>query len=409
MHAALTRNLFLYVSARALVAVAVQIQSVALSWFVYTQTGSAYNLAFIGLAQFLPSIPTLGFAGYAADHYNRRKVIMTAQACQATALVGLALTVWYLPDVTLLIYLFVAVIGAARQAGNPSLVALLPSAVPRDQFPRAIAISSTSMKFAQIVGPMIGGFGYALIGQNIFWFNPILPLAAMLVVSLMRLPPQDIESHGGGSPAGRTLAGFSYIRSNRLLLGVMLLDLFAVLFGGVTALLPIFAHDVLHVGATGLGLLVAAPSIGAMSAGLLIAYIQIHRNAGPTMLISIVGYGTAIVIFGFSTNFILSLFALICSGACDITSTVIRQTIIQTSTPDAMRGRVTAVNMVFSGASNQLGNFESGIAAGLLGAVPAAIVGGVGTLIAVAGALFLFPEIRRANHIHADRAPTAKR
>ena len=185
------------------------------------------------------------------------------------------------------------------------------------------------MQFAQIIGPMIGGFGYALLGQGIFWFLPLLPLAALIVVSLMRLPPQRFEAHSG-SPIGRAFAGFSYIRSNRLLFGMMLLDLFAVLFGGVTVLLPIFAHDVLHVGATGLGLLASGPAIGAMTVGLFLAYIQINKNAGPTLLVAVFGYGLAIVTFGFSTNFFLSLFALICSGACDITGTVIRQTVIQT-------------------------------------------------------------------------------
>ena len=186
------------------------------------------------------------------------------------------------------------------------------------------------------------------------------------------------------------------------------LDLFAVLFGGVTALLPIFAADVLHVGSTGLGMLAAATPIGAVAMGLSLAYIQMNRNAGPIMMIAVTGYGVAIVTFGLSTNFLLSLFALICSGACDITGSVIRQTIIQTTTPDAMRGRVSAVNMVFSGTSNQLGNFESGIVAGLIGAVPAAIVGGIGTLTAVAASVYLFPEIRRTNHLHGDRVLSSK-
>ena len=408
MHSILTRNLFLYVAARSLVTVAVQIQSVALSWFIYTQTGSAYALGFIGLAQFLPAIPTLTFAGYAADHFDRRKVLMTAQAIQAAALGLMALTVHFTPETTVLIYGLVLLIGAARQAGNPSLIAMLPSAVPRDQYPRAIAISSSAQKFAQVIGPMVGGFGYALIGQDIFWFNPVLPLAALIAVLLMRMPKHDIEPRGDSSPMQRTLAGFSYIRSNRLLLGLLSLDLFAVLFGGVTALLPIFAHDVLHVGSTGLGLLAAATPIGAVITGLSLAFFQLDRRAGPTMLIAIVGYGIAIVTFGLSTNFFLSLFALVCSGACDITSTVIRQTIIQTTTPDAMRGRVSAVNMVFSGTSNQLGNFESGVVAGLIGAVPAAIVGGVGTLIVVAASLYVFPEIRRVNQIRSSRTSPAK-
>jgi MFS family permease len=309
---------------------------------------------------------------------------------------------------TVLIYALILLIGAARQTGNPSLISMLPSAVPRDQYPRAIAISSSAQKFAQVVGPLVGGFGYALIGHGIFWFNPVLPLAALIAVSLMKLPPQKIEPRSESSPTSRTLAGFSYIRSNRLLLGLLSLDLFAVLFGGVTALLPIFAADVLHVGSTGLGMLAAATPVGAVAMGLSLAYIQMNRNAGPIMMLAVTGYGLAIVTFGFSTNFLLSLLALTCSGACDITGTVIRQTIIQTTTPDAMRGRVSAVNMVFSGTSNQLGNFESGIVAGLIGAVPAAIVGGLGTLTVVAAFVYLFPEIRRNNQIYGGRVSSPK-
>ena len=331
-------------------AIVVQIQAVALGWFVYAQTNSAFSLGLIGLAQFLPALPTLAFAGYAADHYDRRKVIIAGQAFQAASYVGLFATIWFLPRVTLLIYVFVLLISSARQISAPSMLALLTSAVPRDQLPRAIAISSAAQQVATIIGPAVGGLGYAVIGKH-FRHAGVFPLISMFIMFMLQTPTNVTDSQDGGSPLQRTLAGFGYIRSNPLLFGLILLDLFAVLFGGVAALLPVFARDVLQVGPSGLGLLNAAPAAGGVLLGFALAYFRLKRHIGPIMQLSVAGYGVAIVVFGLSTNFILSLAALAATGAFDTISMVIRHTVLQTATPNAMRGRVSAINSVFTGAS----------------------------------------------------------
>jgi len=396
-------NLLRFICTRMCIMVAVQVQAVALGWFVYTQTGSALSLGLIGLAQFAPSIPLLALAGYAADHYDRRKVIMLSQTAQAIGALGLYGCVHYMPTQMLPIYLMTMLIAGARSFSMPASASLLPNIVTREQFPQAVAFSSSSMQGAAMVGPAIGGFVYAAIAQEIFLVLVALPALAAVLIFTVKTPPL-VEQTSRGSAWQKAIAGFSYVRHNHLILGAMSLDLFAVLLGGITALLPIFAQDILHVGPGELGILRSGPTFGALLVGIALTSLPINGRAGSKMLWSVVIFGVATIAFGLSTNFWLSLAALIVIGGSDMVSMVIRQTMIQMSTPDAMRGRVSAVSSVFVGASNQLGSFEAGVMASLLGAATAAVVGGFGTLVVVAAIAFYFPELRRADQLHGMQA-----
>jgi MFS family permease len=396
-------NLLRFICTRMLIVLSMQVQAVALGWFVYAQTGSALSLGLIGLAQFLPSIPLLAIAGYAADHYDRRKVVLLSQTMQAVGALGLYACVHFMPTRMLPIYLMAMVIASARSFSLPSTASLLPNIVAREQFPQAVAFSSSSMQFAAMVGPAIGGFVYAFIAEDIFLLLVALPACAALLILTVKAPP-TIDQTGSGSAWEKAVAGFSYVRRNHLILGAMSLDLFAVLLGGVTALLPIFAQDILHVGPAELGILRSGPTFGALLVGIALTSLPLKRGAGKTMLWSVAVFGLATIAFGFSTNFWLSLAALIVIGGSDMVSLVIRQTMIQMATPDAMRGRVSAVSSVFVGASNQLGSFEAGVMASLLGAAAAAVVGGFGTIFVVAAIAFYFPELRKADRLHGDKA-----
>ncbi len=396
-------NLLRFVATRMCIVLSMQVQAVALGWYVYAQTGSALSLGLIGLAQFAPAIPLLTLAGYAADHYDRRKVVMLSQTMQAIGALGLYLCVHYLPTQTLPIYLMAMLIAGARSFSMPSTASLLPTIVPREQFPQAIAFSSSSMQFASMVGPAVGGLLYALIAQEIFLLLIALPVIAALLIMTVKAPPM-VAQNDKGSAWQKAVAGFRYVRHNQLILGAMSLDLFAVLLGGVTALLPIFAQDILHVGPAGLGILRSGPTFGALLVGIALTHLPISRHAGRTMLWSVAVFGLATIAFGLSTNFLLSLAALIVIGGADMVGVVIRQTMIQMTTPDAMRGRVSAVNSVFIGASNQLGSFEAGVMASLLGAALAPVVGGFGTLAVVAAIAFYFPELRKADQMHGAPA-----
>jgi MFS family permease len=397
-------NLLRFIVTRMCIVLAMQVQAVALGWFVYAQTGSALSLGLIGLAQFAPSIPLLALAGYAADHYDRRKVVMLSQSVQAVASLGLYACVHYMPTQTLPIYLMAMVISGARSFALPSTASLLPNIVSREQFPQAVAFSSSSMQFAAMVGPAVGGFVYALIAQEIFLLLVALPATAALLILTVKVPPPGATQSDHGSAWRKAIAGFSYVRHHKLILGAMSLDLFAVLLGGVTALLPIFAQDILHVGPAELGILRAGPTFGALLVGIALTRLPINRHAGRTMLWSVAVFGIATIAFALSTSFLLSLAALVVVGGADMVSMVIRQTMIQMSTPDAMRGRVSAVSSVFVGASNQLGSFEAGVMASLLGAAAASVVGGFGTLLVVAMIAFYFPELRKVDALHSIKA-----
>ena len=395
---------------RALDELSSQMLNVAIAWYVYASTHDPISLAYVGLARFLPNIGMVLIAGHAADRLNRRRIIGLSLLLQAlcTAAFG-ALSAAAAPAVRP-VYLLLIVVGAAQAFSAPAMSATLPRLVTAEEFPQAVAVVSSAFQMCTLAGPAVGGLIYAVSGPGMF-----VVAAALYVIGLTqvrRLADERHDMHAEESvPTDESLlGGVRYVRSNRLLLAAISLDLFAVLLGGIMALLPIYAKDILLVGPAGLGCLRCASGIGAAIVGLVLAHRTVQHGAGRLMLACVAGFGFATVVFALSTNFWLSLGALIGAGGFDMVSMVIRQTLVQVSTPDAMRGRVSAVQYVFVGASSELGEFESGATAALFGTVPAALLGGIGTLAVVAVWCRIFPELHRADKLipngttDADRA-----
>jgi MFS family permease len=392
------RNVALFLVARGFGAFASQMLDVAMGWHVYATTGSALSLGLVGLAQFLPLLMLLRWSGAAADRFDRRKVSAFAAVGQAGASLAIfLLAVFSAPIWTLYPALFA--LGSARAFSGPANASLLPEIVDHETFPRAVAMSTTVFQAATIAGPALGGLLFAALDVKIFLLCAVLAAGGVpAVLAIVR--PNGEAARPGFDPAEKSaLAGLRYIWSNKIVLGAISLDLFAVLFGGATALLPIYAHDILMVGPLGLGALRAAPAVGAIGVSILLAAIPLRRGAGPKMLLAVAGYALATIVFALSTSFVVSLAAMAALGAFDVVSMVVRQTLVQLATPNEMRGRVSAVNFLFIGASNQLGEFESGVAAALLGPVGAALFGGFGALVVVAAWAALFPELRKADAI----------
>jgi len=377
---------------------ATQMMNVAIGWYVYAATHDPMSLAYIGLAQFLPDICLLLFAGQSADRFDRRRILAIVLGAQVACLGAFALWSASAPTSVWPVYLLLILSGAAHAFFSPAISASLPHTVPTEEFPRAVAATSSAFQICSIAGPAIGGALYAVSGPGMFVVAAGFHLVALTQVR--HLTAGHAKTADGEDGADKSiLAGIRYIRSNHLLLGLISLDLFAVLLGGVSALLPIYARDILDVGPIGLGWLRCAPGIGAALVGLMLAHRTVERHAGPVMLGCVAGFGAATLVFAVSSNFWLSLAALGVVGGFDMVSIVIRQTLVQLSTPDAMRGRVSAVNWLFIGASAQLGEFESGLAAALLGTVPAAVLGGMGTLAIVGLWAVFFPEVRKADRL----------
>jgi len=366
-----------------------QMLNVAIGWYVYSLTHNPMSLAYAGLAQFLPNAVTALAAGHAADRFERRKMIAWPLAAQAAALAAFALWAAVAGPSVLPVYLLLLVLGAARAFGSPAMSAMLPNIVGTNDFPRAVASASSAHQICTVAGPAIGGLIYAVGGRAVFAAAAALYLFAL--TQAFRLPAGGRPDASGDQSM---LAGVRYVRSNRLLLALLSLDLFAVLLGGVTALLPIYAKDILAVGPVGLGCLRCAPGVGAAIVGLMLARRSIGDGAGKLMLSCVAGFGMATVTFALSTSFWLSVAALMAAGGFDMVSMVVRHTMVQIATPDAMRGRVSAINWVFIGASAVLGEFESGATAALFGTVPAALLGGLGTLVVVGLWTMMFPELR---------------
>jgi MFS family permease len=372
---------------------ALHMQTVAVGWQLYSLTGSALDLGLVGLVQFVPTVILTLVVGEVADRYDRRAVVVICHVAEAGATAVLALGSvggWLTRDGILAI---LVVIGAARAFENPARASLLPRLVPLPALSRAIASMTSGGQTARIAGPALGGALYALGAATVYGAVAALYLVSAVLTALVQ------DAHPAPPRAELTTAslfsGVAFILRHRLLLGLMSLDLFAVLLGGATALLPIYARDILGTGPWGLGLLRAAPAIGALLMSLVLARWPIERNAGPLLFGSIVVFAVATLVFGVSTSLALSLAALGVLGASDLLSMIIRQSMVQIRTPDVMRGRVSAVHSLFTGASNQLGEFESGLLAALFGAVAAVLIGGVGTLAVVAVWMYRFPELRR--------------
>ncbi len=366
---------------------------VALGWQVYEITGSAWDLGLVGLMQFLPALALTLPAGQLVDCIDRRQALMAALAIQVgVALVLAASTLggWIGRD--LILGLSMA-IGMARALQMPTQQAIIPSLVPLAQLARATAVSSTVMKGAQVAGPAIGGF-MLIFGASLVYGVACAMLAGAIafVAAMQRIavpPPTEPVS------LRTLLAGIVFVWRHKVVLGAISLDLFAVLLGGATALLPIYAKDVLDVDPWGLGMLRAAPALGALVVGTILARVPLEERVGRKLFVSVAIYGVAILVFGLSTNFWVSLVALAVSGGADMVSVVVRLTLIQVETPDDMRGRVSAVNSTFIGASNELGEFRAGAMGAWLGAVGSVVVGGLGTLLVAALWMKMFPSLAR--------------
>ena len=366
----------------------------AVGWQIYQLTHQPLDLGLVGVAQFLPGICLFLIAGHVIDRVPRLRVLKACFASFAicSALL-LALTLHGLRS-TFPLYAVLLLNGVVRAFSAPAGQAFVPLLVATEDFPSAVAWSASIFQTATIAGPMIGGLVYGFTG------NPIPVYAAAAVAyfcAFLSLTPIHLPTlrSRGAAGAGAVLEGVRYIWSNKFILGAISLDLFAVLLGGAVALLPVYAHEILKVGASGLGILRGAPGVGAVTMSLLLAYFPLRRRAGVTMLWCVFGFGLTTIVFGISHNFWLSLVMLFLTGATDTVSVIVRSTMTQLETPDEMRGRVSAVNMVFIGASNEVGQFESGITAQWFGTVPAVVLGGLGTIVVVALWSWMFPSLRR--------------
>ena len=408
-----SRDFRLYQTARLLVILGAEAQSVAVAWQVYQITHSALDLGYTGLALFLPGLFFMLAAGHVADRYDRRRIILTCYTVQFFCtgwLLWFAVRGTGAPGRIWPIYVVLLGIGLGRAFSGPAASAFLPSLVRKDQFVNAITWGATVNQIANMAGPAVGGllFTLTLTGRLERWngaaivylFTMVMLLTFLVLVGLIRTRVAATEKKAFGMST--VLAGLEYVWRTKLLLGSISLDLFAVLLGGATALLPIFAHDILHAGPRGLGLLRAMPSVGALAVSLLLIVFPIRKRSGWLMLGAVGLFGVGTIVFGLSRSMTVSLLALVVVGACDMVSVVVRSSILQLATPPEMRGRVSAVNWLFIGASNEFGEFESGLTAQWWGAVPAVVVGGVGSVLVTLSAAGLFPALRRAGALTTE-------
>ncbi len=387
----------LFLLGRIFSGIAYQMMSVAVGWQIYAITGQVFYLGLVGLAQFLPLFLLTLAVGHAADRYNRRVIICSCQLAQAAGLAFLAFGSFggWLTKETLL--LAVMALGAFRAFENPTMNAMMPGLVTEEEFPRAAAISASSVQTAFIIGPALGGLLYAFGAGIVYSLSGLLIFFASVMVFFI--------SHAHATPRREPatlrsiFAGISFIRHKPEVLGAISLDLFAVLLGGATALLPAYAKDILKTGPWGLGLLRSSPAAGALLMSLYLSFRPLKRGVGRIMFRAVAVFGAVTMLFAVSRNFFLSMAALVALGAADVISVVIRSSLVQLKTPDNMRGRVSAVNSMFIGTSNQLGEFESGVTAALFGLVPAVLLGGAGTVLVVVLWMKLFPELLNADKI----------
>ena len=381
-----------FLSARLATSVAVQMQTVAVGWQVYEITRDPLDLGLIGLSQFLPFVVLVLPAGHFADRHVRQKLL---SACYALELVcALLLLAFALSGLTVVwpVFAVMVLFGIARAFAMPTGQALLPNVVPPALFSRAVAVNSTTWQLSTIVGPAIGGIVY-LLGAPVV-YGTVAALLTLAVILMLGVNAPAPRRASGSVGFDSLLEGLRFVFRRRTILGAISLDLFAVLFGGATALLPAYASDILKVGPDGLGLLRAAPGVGAAAIALLLAWKPLTRRVGPAMLWGVALFGAATIVFGLSDTFLVSLAALAILGAADMVSVYIRHLLVQLETPDEIRGRVSAVSAVFIGASNELGEFESGVTAAWWGLRPAVVVGGVAS-VAIAGLWARwFPELR---------------
>jgi MFS family permease len=392
-----------FISSLLAMTIATQIQAVVVSWQIYELTRDPFSLGLIGLAEAVPFIGFALFAGHVADRTERLRIslgsLVVLLACSLT-LLGFSLR----PGVVHIgrvwpIYAVIFLSGIARSFLQPARSALGAELVPRELYPNAVTWRSSSWQLAEVVGPAIGGLVYGF-GSAKAAYAVDATLMAVGVLSLGRIQRERKPGVAGEDSFLKSLAtGIRFVRSQRIILGALTLDLFSVLFGGAVALLPVFAAEILHVGPQGLGVLRAAPAVGAVMMSLVLAHRPPLRRAGRTLLVSVALFGISMIGFGLSRNFLLSIGLLAVSGMVDTVSVVVRSTLLQVMTPDHLLGRVAAVNAIFIGSSNELGAFESGTAARLIGTIPAVVLGGLATLLVVAVTAVRVPDLRQLKEI----------
>jgi MFS family permease len=396
----------LYMQAAMFLTIGGQMQSVAVGWELYERTRSPMALGLIGLVQIVPVLLLALPAGHAADRYSRKHLLILSQGLMALSAAGLAVLSATRGAVPL-IYGCLLLAGIAQAISRPARWSFLPQLVPGELLANAVTWNTSAWQTASVAGPALGGMFIALTrgAREVYLFTLACCAAVAVLVGAIRTrpAPRGVERVSFRS----LLAGFDFVCRTELILAALTLDLFAVLLGGATALLPIFARDILQVGPTGLGWLRAAPSIGAVLMGLTLAHRPPLRRAGPTLLGAVAGFGAATIVFGLSRDFSLSFVMLLLTGALDNISVVVRGTLVQALTPDAMRGRVSAVNSIFIGSSNELGGFESGVTAQLFGPVVSVVAGGIGTILVVLAVALRWPRVRRLGALSEATAAQA--
>ena len=376
---------------------AVQIMSVSVGWQVYDITRNPLYLGMVGLAQFLPPLLLVLVTGLAADKFNRRLIMGACLSLEALCALGLLTFTWANPSQIWPVFGILVMLGTARAFLNPASDALAPNLLPKEAIAHGISLNAMAWQIANIVGPVTGGLLYGISGTVAYGVAlALIGLAVVLVAMIGRVPQAN---HAEQTSLQTLFAGFAFIRKQRIVLGAISLDLFAVLLGGAVALLPVYARDILEVGPWGLGLLRAAPGAGAVVMALYLAKFGIKDRAGVVMFIFVAGFGLFTMVFGLSTWVPLSIAALALMGACDMISVYVRETLLQLWTPDDVRGRVNAVNRVFIGASNELGEFRAGVVAAGIGAVAAVTIGGAGTMAVAFFWSRWFPELRTARRM----------
>jgi len=389
-----------FVLTRFLSTTASEMQSVAIAWQVYNLTHRPMDLGFVGLAQFLPGILLFLVAGHVADRVSRIKILVTCYCVFAMCSAALFWFSWQGITSVYPVYAVLLVNGATRAFNWPAGQAFLPRLVPAEHFPNAVTWNSSIFQGATLCGPILGGILYGVSPTLVYFLSALAYFLALFSTS--RIQVSGAQAKAAGFSPDTVLEGFRYIFDNKLILGSISLDLFAVFLGGAVALLPVYARDILKVDTVGLGILRSAPGLGAILTAIFLAYKPLKKRAGKTMLVAVALFGVFTIVFGVSRTLPVSVLALAMVGATDMVSVVVRHIVTQLAVPDDMRGRISAVNMIFIGTSNEVGQFESGLTAQWMGTVPAVIAGGVGTILIVILWWYLFPKLRDVDRLVAE-------
>lgn len=399
------RDFILTCIARFSVTLGSQAKFVAIGWYIYDLTQDPYALGIVGLATFLPAIAFTLVIGLVVDRFDRRLVLAICSAGMAVAAAGQFLNIWTGTHSPLVVYLVLIVYGTGRAFFQPATAALLPNIVRPEHFTKSVSFAAMVGQTATISGPAFGGF--------LYWLHPLLPFAVALafycvsIVCHLVMKPRPHQPRKDAGPAWpQLIAGFTFMWGKPVVFGAIVLDMVAVVLGGAFGLLPLFARDILHVGPEGLGLLRSAPAVGGlMISAILARHTFVDRNSGQILLIAVAVFGLATMLFGLSSSFLLSLLCLVVIGAADTVSVVIRLTLVQAETPDELRGRVSSVNSLFTAFSNEIGQFRAGVMAGLIGAVPAVVIGGIGSIALAWAWARYFPDLARRDHLMPPSAP----